>query len=88
MREENKLNIRHCSYCGKQMRTWPHPANECFMFYGDQSTIPIASKFDKKTGKQNFVRRFECHNYKKRKWYRIGGSPHDSDFEEKVFNLN
>ena len=86
MGTKNK-NIRFCGYCGKKMRTWPKPANECFAFYGELSSISIAPKYNRKTGKKNFVQMFECHDYGKREWYQIGGSPHDSYFDEEVFNL-
>ena len=57
------------------------------MFYGDTSSIPVASKYDKKTGKKNFVRYYMCQDYQKRKWHQTGESLHDNYFEEKVFNF-
>lgn len=87
MKEEKKLNVRFCGYCGKQTRTWPKPADECFMFYGDQSSITIAPKYNKETGRKNYVQMFECHDYRKKKWYQFIRSPHDSYFLEEVFNF-
>jgi hypothetical protein len=82
----NKPETKYCSYCGKKMLVWNERADKCMMFYGDQSTIPIADRYDKKTGKENYVWKCKCPNYKKRKWYQIGGSPHDEYFLEEVFN--
>lgn len=84
---ENTHEPRYCSYCGEEMLVWNEPADNCFMFYGDTSTIPIASRYDKKTGLRNFVRKYKCQNYKKRKWYHIGGSPHDEYFLDDVFQM-
>jgi len=54
-------------------------ADENIMFYGD------ASRYDKRTGNLQYCPYFKCEDYKKKRWYEIGGSPHDEYFLYEVW---
>lgn len=60
-------------------------ADENMMFYGEQSNIPYAPRYNKRTGERQFCPYLKCPNYKQKKWYEIGGSPHDEYFLNEVW---
>ena len=84
-KQQTKLLIRYCSYCGEEMNPDMRNADRNMMFYGDQSTIPYSSRYNKKTGKRQFCPYFKCPNYKQKKWYQIGGSPHDEYYLDELW---
>ncbi len=77
-------NLRYCSYCGAEMIERLDGAETCYMFYGDMPTIPVGSRFNRKTGKQQFCYRYICPHWKKKIFFR---SPHDNYFLEEIINL-
>ena len=83
--KRGKLPTKYCSYCGREMSLDMRNADENMMFYGDQSTIPYASKYNKKTGERQYCPYFKCPDHKNKKWYQIGGSPHDEYFLDEVW---
>ena len=84
-KKPTKFPIRYCSYCGEEIAPDMRNADRNMMFYGDQSTIPYGSKYNEKTGKRQFCPYFKCPNYKQKKWYQSGGSPHDEYYLDELW---
>jgi len=62
-KKENE-NIRYCSYCGARIEPVLIGAEvrvEHFAF-NDVYKAPISTRFDKKTGKRQYVRKYKCPN--------------------------
>ena len=78
---------KFCSYCGREMLLSLAGAETNMMFYGDVPTIPLSGKYDKRTGKRNCCFKYKCPDYKNKKWYEIGGSPHDDYYIDEVIPL-
>ena len=57
---------KYCSYCGEEMTESLERADKCMMFYGDTPSIPVASRFNKETGKEQFCYKYVCPNWKKK----------------------
>ena len=83
--ENNKLPVHYCSYCGQKIIPSMVYANENKMYYGDLQSIPFASKYNNETGEKQYCPFFECPDYKQKKWYQIGGSPHDKYFLDEIW---
>ena len=78
-------NQRYCSRCGEEMVESLERADECMMFYGDTPiSIPVASRFNRETGKEQFCYRYICPNWKKKT---LIYSPHDNYFLEEIITL-
>lgn len=81
-----KKETRFCSHCGVEMLKIKRGAEENMMFYGDMLTMPLAGAYDKNTGLRNYCWFYICPMWNDKKWYEIGGSPHDDYFINIVFN--
>lgn len=79
-------NTRYCSHCGRLMIETMHGAETNMMFYGDQSTIPLASAYDKRTGKRNYCYKYTCPLWKKR-WGGLIYSEHDDYFIDEIIQV-
>jgi hypothetical protein len=77
---------RYCSHCSKLMIETLVGAEKNMMFYGDQSTIPLASPYDKKTGERNYCYRYQCIDHKEI-WWGLFYSDHDSYFVDTVVKV-
>lgn len=73
---------KFCSFCGKEMIAILRYAEENMQYYGDQETLPLASRFDKDNGKENFCWKYVCPNFVKNTW--LTYDPHDNYFLNKV----
>lgn len=87
MKKQKELEIRYCSYCGNKMKVWLKRADECLIKYPyDTIGISFATRYDRKTGKENYLQSFQCPDYENKKWYQLN-NPHDMYYIEEIFNL-
>ena len=77
---------RFCSHCGCEMIVIKRGAEENIMFCDGYYIIPIAGAYNKENGLRNYCWYCKCPMYEDKKWYQVGGSPHDRYFIDKVFN--
>ena len=77
---------RYCSHCGIVCIEKMLGAETNMMFYGDQSTIPLDSAYDKKTGQRNYCYKYTCPKWEKKCWG-LFYSDHDDYFVDKVIKV-
>ena len=70
----------YCSECGSLMIETMIGAETCFVYYGDERSIPAGDAFDRKTGKRQYCYHYKCPN---KNWY----NHHDSFFEDKLITF-
>ena len=85
MGKKTKRQIRYCSHCGKRMKSMLLGAETNMMFYGDMSTIPLASAYNKNTGKRQYCYRYTCPDFKKKMWGLIFSKHNDYFIDEVIF---
>ena len=86
IKDKNKKDIRYCSYCGHKIEPELVGAEvKVLMCYGmDCFKQPVGNRFDEKTGKRQYVRRYRCPNWRKRFLF---SSPHDSYIVKEIIIL-
>lgn len=78
--KENKHKF--CSYCGSELVKEEIRADVEILYYGgygDCVKANLSSRYDRKTGKEQFVNKYTCPSYKK---IFLRESPHNSFIDE------